>query len=265
MMKIHVSSINQYMFCPRSVYLSGVLQLEPQPSVERAKGLLGHAIRKELSLRQSRILKKIQDVGDLKEALLNELENILEDVPYIYRDLLEGVDIEEYVSEIRPELLNEIKIMKEKIEIMIDEIGLKDSLNRITPWRMEYPLKSDKLKFSGRIDKVMKEDDYFPVEIKTGNPGNGVWMGDRLQTCAYSMLLEENLGLEKIIPFGFVEYTRVQEKRPVLNTEQLRRRVLAVRDEVIEILDGKKPGICPHGSEKKCKVCGFKESCREVG
>ncbi|MEA3255295.1 MAG: CRISPR-associated protein Cas4 [Candidatus Altiarchaeota archaeon] len=264
MMKIHVSSINQYMFCPRSVYLSGVLQLEPQPSVERVKGLLGHAIRKELSLRQSRILGKIHDVDALNETLLNELENVLEDVPYIYKDLLEGFEVKGFISELRPELLDEIEILKSRLEIMIDETGLEDSLERITPWRVEYPVKSDKLKFSGRIDKVMREENYFPVEIKTGNPGNGVWMGDRLQTCAYSMLLEENLGLEKIIPFGFVEYTRVQEKRPVLNTEQLRRRVLAVRDEVIEILDGKDPGVCPHGSEKKCKVCGFKEKCYEV-
>jgi CRISPR/Cas system-associated exonuclease Cas4 (RecB family) len=262
MMKIQVSSINQYMFCPRSVYLSAVLQLEPQPSVERVKGLLGHAVRKELSLRQSRILGKIHDVDALEEALLNELENVLEDVPYIYKDLLEGFEVTGFISELRPELLNEIGILRSRLEIMIDETGLEDSLKRITPWRAEYPVKSDKLKFTGRIDKVMREENYFPVEIKTGNPGNGVWMGDRLQTCAYSMLLEENLGLEKIIPFGFVEYTRIQDKRPVLNTEQLRRRVLAVRDEVIEILDGKNPGICPHGSEKKCSVCGFKESCR---
>ena len=263
-MKIHVSSLNKYAFCPRSVYLSEVLQIEPKPSVERSKGLLGHAIRKEFSLRQSRILGRIHDMDEIEDALLNELENVLEDVPYIYKDFLEGIKIDEYISEIRPELLNEIKLMKEKLEIMINEVGVEDSLKRITPWRVEYPVKSNRLKFSGRIDKVMKGENYFPVEIKTGNPGDGVWEGDRLQTCAYSLLLEEKLRLKKVIPFGFVEYTKIQEKRPVMNTEQLRRRVINARDDIIEILDGKIPEICPHGSGKKCEVCGFREECYKI-
>ena len=262
--RIHVSSINHYAFCPRGVYLSDVLLIEPRPSVERSKGLVGHAIRKEFSLRQSRILGKISAPAEIEDALLTELENILKDVPYIYKDLLEGINTCEYLLEIRPELLNEIKVMGEKLEIMVDEIGIEDSLRRITPWRVEYSIRSNRLKFSGRIDKVMKEDGYFPVEIKTGTPGNGVWEGDRLQTCAYCMLLEEKLRLKKVIPFGFVEYTKVQEKRPVMNTEQLRRRVINARDGVIEILNGKIPDICPHGSGKKCESCGFKEKCYEI-
>lgn len=263
-MKIHVSSLNQYVFCPRSIYLSEVLKIEPTKSVKRSKGLLGHTIRKELSLRQSKILRKIHKTDEIENAVLNELENVLKDIPYIYKDFLEGIEINVYISEIRQELLNEIKIIKEKLEAMIDEIGFEYSLERITPWKVEYSIKSNKLKLSGRIDKVMWEENYFPVEIKTTDPGDGVWEGDRLQTCAYSMLLEEGLKLKKIIPFGFVEYTKIQEKRPVMNTEQLRRMVINTRDEIIEILDGKIPEICPHGSGKKCEACGFKERCYEI-
>lgn len=37
----------------------------------------------------------------------------------------------------------------------------------------------------------MKKDNYIPVKIKTGKPSESVWEGDRLQICAYTMLLEE--------------------------------------------------------------------------
>ena len=53
-------------------------------------------------------------------------------------------------------------------------------------------------------------------------------------------------------------------KRPVMTTEQLMRRVINARDNIIEILGGRVPEICPHGSGKKCEACGFRERCYEI-
>lgn len=263
-MKIHVSSLNEYSFCPRSLYISHVLGLEPEPSRKRSLGLIGHAIRKELSLRQSKLLRNIQNSDDIKILLLDELNSILKDVPHIYKEMLQDIETEDLIPIVHNEIVAEIKTISEKLEIMMKEVGIYNALKIITPWRVEYSIESNKLGFSGRIDKVMKDEHYIPIEIKTGEAPEGVWEGNRLQTCAYAMLLEEKFRLKRVIPFGYVEYTRVQERRPVMTTEQLRRRVINARDEIIGILEGKIPDICPHGSGRKCDSCGYKERCYEI-
>lgn len=261
-MRVHASSLREYEFCPRAVYLKNVLKIPPKRSVERCRGLLGHAIRKELSLRQSKLLGRVKDVKEIEPLMLEELNSILEDIPYIYRNMLAGIEPDEYVSEIKTQLTNEIRLMGENLSLMINELGIERALEIITPWRVEYSIRSDELKLSGRIDKIMKQDTYMPIEIKTGYVGNSTWEGDRLQICAYALLLEDKF--DEFIPYGFVEYTQIQEKRPVLTTEKLRRKVINTRDEILEILNGKVPEICPHGSGKKCQACGFFEDCYNI-
>jgi len=262
-MRIPVSYLGRYEFCPMTIYLSDVLKLESKPTPEQIKGVIGHTIRKEISLRQARLLGRIQRPEEIEFYILGEIENILNDIPHIYRDKLGDIEYEKYLSNVSHEIQNEIKIMSEKLEAMVTEIGITDALKRLTPWRVEYSIRSDKLRLSGRIDKVMKDETYIPVEIKTGNASDGVWEGDRLQICAYAMLLEDKFGLRKAIPFGFVEYTRIQERRPVMMTEQLRRRVINTRDEIIEILNGRIPEI-PHDNEKKCESCSYRDRCHEI-
>jgi CRISPR-associated exonuclease Cas4 len=239
------------------------MKITPDPGIKKTKGLIGHAVRKELSLRQSKLIGKVSDSSEIEKYLAEELDNVLLDVPYIYKNLLEGMDYEKYILETRAEMLSEIKIINEKLKDVVDELGVKGALQYLTPWKVEYSIKSENLKLSGRIDKVMKQDNLIPVELKTSNPSeDGVWEGDRLQTCAYAMLLEDKFN-EKI-NYGYVEYIKIHEQRPVMTTEQLRRRVINARDCVIEILEGKIPEICPHGSGKKCDACDFKDACYEI-
>ena len=54
------------------------------------------------------------------------------------------------------------------IEGMIEEIGIKKALKIVTPWKVEYYIKSENLGITGRVDKIMLEDTYVPIEIKTG-------------------------------------------------------------------------------------------------
>lgn len=85
-----------------------------------------------------------------------------------------------------------------------------------------------------------------------------------MQTCAYAMLLEDKFQLKEPILFGFVEYTKAQEKRPVMTTEKLRRKVIEARDEIIDIFHGNIPEICPHGNGKKCQSCCYRGQCYEI-
>ncbi len=263
-MQIPVSFLNAYDFCKRTIYLKEVAGIIPKANIKKTRGLVGHAVRKELSLRQQKIIGKISSTSEIENRMIRELDNVLCDFPYVYKDLSDDPDTccEKYLPEIRIEVLPEIKIITERLTDITDELGIDGAVKYLTPRWVDYSIKSDKLKLSGKIDKVMKRDNLVPIEIKTSNPGSGIWGGDRLQICAYAMLLEEKFN-EKI-PFGFVEYTKIAEQRPVMTTEQIRRRVINARDSVIDILEGEIPEICPHGSGKKCEACDFRESCYEI-
>ncbi len=263
-MDVNASTLNQYTFCPRSIYLSRVLKIKARPTEEQTRGLVGHAVRKELSMRQARLLGRIHHPDELEILLLQELEQIMQDFPHIYKNMLKGVNYERFIPDIKTEVLNEIGTISTKLGLLVEEIGIEKALKLITPWRVEYYIKSDQLAITGRVDKVMLEDTYIPIEIKTGQPSDGIWKGDRLQTCAYAMLLEDKFNLKDPIPYGFVEYTRIQERRPIMTTEKLRREVIDTRDAIIEILQGKIPDIGPSATDKKCKSCGYKEICYEI-
>ncbi len=262
-MNIRVSDLNAYCFCPRGIYLSKVLKIKQGFSIPRSIGLISHSVRRELSIRQPILLEKMSCVNDINMILECELDNILSDALHMHRGMLDDVEYNIPFEKIRLELLSEIRIMRDKLTSMIEEIGLEEAIRHITPWMVEYPVKSDTLKLSGRIDKVMKDPGYVPVEIKTGSAPSCIWNGDRIQICAYILLLEDTLKLNKRIPFGFVEYTQIQQRRPVMATEGLRGEVIHKRDKIIEILEGFVPDACAHGSERKCMSCGYKEQCYE--
>ncbi|MFH0860203.1 MAG: CRISPR-associated protein Cas4 [Candidatus Altiarchaeota archaeon] len=256
-MKVNVSSLNTLEYCPRVVYLRDALRLKPEPTEEMVRGLLGHAVRKELSIRQPRVLECAGDLSRVEERLMDELKTVLEDAPYIYREMLWDLNYAKFVDEIRAQVEGEISAMAFKLRTMVSQLGLAESVKQITPWRVEYTVRSDSLKLSGRVDKVMRHESIFPVEIKTGQPPQGVWSGDAIQVCAYAMLLEEKFNQK--IDYGYVEYVRSQESKPVLASEKLRREVILARDSVLGILDGAVPE--PIEDSGKCPACSYRQLC----
>ncbi len=258
-MKVAVSVLCSYCFCPRSVYLSEVLGLEPDSVADLERGLFDHELRKKLIARQMSLLGEVDDAAGLVSALRDELECSFEDILKNY-SFIRGED----AAAVRSEVLADLGALSERLSYIAEDIGFDAALRRMSPWRVDYPVSSGKLRLSGRIDKVMKESFYYPVEIKTCSPPESVWEGDRIQVCAYALLLEEDLQAEKKIPYGFVEYTRVPEMRPVMNTDILRKNVCEIRERVFKILEGYTPDICPHGNGRKCESCGYSKRCYEI-
>ena len=88
-MKVRASSLKEYDFCPRAIYLREVLEIKPEVSAERIKGLLGHAVRKELALRQPKMIKDAENVGHFvfrKEVYYANLRHTLE----VYKRWIDG-------------------------------------------------------------------------------------------------------------------------------------------------------------------------------
>lgn len=257
-MKIPVSLLNEYSFCPRSVYLSQVLKLEPDSITQMEKGVFSQELRKRLLLRQMSLLAKANDTAFLISALRDELDRAYGKVRLKFSSLSD----EEAVG-VKKEVLADLCAFSERLDYIAEDIGFEKALDKMTPWKVDYAVSSDNLGLSGRIDKVIKESFCYPVEIKTCSPPESVWDGDRLQVCAYGLLLEEVLATDKIL-YGFVEYTRIPEMRPVMFTETLRKNVLKTRSGVCSLFEGEVPDICPHGNGRKCESCGYSRGCYEI-
>ncbi|MDD5111490.1 MAG: CRISPR-associated protein Cas4 [Candidatus Altiarchaeota archaeon] len=259
-MKVTVSMIREHEFCPRSVYLRNVLKIIPVPTEMQSRWLAGHAIRRELSLRGHRLLDSAHDSESAMSALQEELSSIVSDLPFIYRgrlpaDILDGV-LPDLESELEPEL----SLMARRLVSLVRVHGLERAREISTPRKVAFRISSEDVGLTGVVDKVMSS--LFPVVVKTGRAGGGVWEADRLQLCAYGMLVEESYG--ECVREGAAEYARVQEMRPVVFTEQLRRKVFEFRDAVREILSGFVPDVCPHGNGKKCASCVLNEECYKI-
>jgi len=261
-MNINASDLSRFVFCPRAIYLTEVAGVKPKDTPEKNKGLVGHAIRKELSMRQAKVLKKASSEKDVKPLLTKEFEAVMLEAPAIYREKLYGIDVDKYFKLLHGQLTRELKSLENELSAMISEMGVARAVEYTTPWRVEYSARSDKLRLSGRIDKVFSRETHIPVEIKTGRTPENVWESDRIQVTAYVMLLEEKF--DEKITHGFVEYTQQSQTRPVLASEKSRREVLRVRDEIIDILGGRVPEICEHGSGKKCEGCGLMKECYKL-
>ena len=243
--------------------MSDYLGIAPSNEAELAEGLIGHGIRKELFLRQRSLLGKVGDAAELEVLLRSELVDISCKAASVYSKRFPGIDLKLFVSAACSEVSEDITALMERLQYMLSDMDLDKALRNITPVEVDYYVSSDTLGLTGLIDLVYGGKNSYPVELKTCTPSDTIWEGDKLQVCAYSMLLEESLGL-KTIPHGFVEYTRIRERRPVVNMEKLREKVLGVRDCVLDILGGTTPDICPHGSGRKCSSCGLTDKCYEI-
>jgi CRISPR/Cas system-associated exonuclease Cas4 (RecB family) len=258
-MKIAVSVLSAYSFCPRSVYLSEVLGLEPDSLAEMQRGVFGQEVRKKIICRQISLVGAVSDIPSLLSTLRDELECIFEGVWKNY-----PLVCSEEAAKVKTEVVTDLGAFSERLGYIAEDIGFERALRKMTPWSVDYSVSSENLGLCGRIDKVMKEGVYYPVEIKTCSPPVSVWDGDRLQVCAYGLLLEEVLAMKKKIPYGFVEYARIPEMRPVMYTDSLRKSVIDTRDKVYDLLEGDVPDICPHGNGRKCESCGYSKRCYEI-
>ncbi|HDN83574.1 MAG TPA: CRISPR-associated protein Cas4, partial [Candidatus Altiarchaeales archaeon] len=253
---INVSELSQYCYCPKSVYFS-IQGVKPERSEELLAGEIEHLVWREFSFHLPQAIEKVNkpfSKNEIFELLNRELEKVVTRVPYIYRNELAGLEFNSYVPKLRRNFNKSLEHIAEKVSLMLEEMEKAAVIERLTPWRVEFFLKSEKLGLQGKIDKVMLIDNkYIPVEIKTGNFHGRVWLKDKIQVCAYSMLLEECLKLKEAISYGIVEYSNYQESVVVINSEKLRREVFRIRDKILEIINGKVPkGV---KNSKKCMSC----------
>lgn len=128
--------------------------------------------------------------------------------------------------------------------------------------KQEIPLESQSLGLRGVCDGCIFSDDgenIYPYEIKISSK-NSLARGEKVQLCAYAMILEELF--DKHIYFGFLFFGVKTKSFKILMTDDLRSQVLTVRD---SILNDVQKGVMPDSdaTEAKCSQCEFFNYCAD--
>jgi CRISPR-associated exonuclease Cas4 len=224
---VRVSDLLQYLICPRHVYfISRGHEFQPEKGVERS-------VLKEVAFSFPAILSSE-----------NGEKNLVEEIDFAVKKL--GIE-EAKASEIKVQISSKIDL--EKLQRL--------PLDKITPFRREYMMSSEKLHMSGCADKIVKiGDELIPSVLKTGEcPLHGVWRSDRLQLAAYAMLMEEEF--DSSVERGFVEYLSQAELREMKIADYDRRFVKVLVKKVEKIKDD-----MPRGTRQHCDNCQFRTMCK---
>lgn len=231
-------------------------------------GNMQHEARRgfeEITKRNIWGLKENMDIKDIREALFEDVPQLIERVFDKYRDL-DLIDTQQHslmCENLKENLQLESCIMALKVYKILrwtDRTGL-EIVDMLFPASLiEFSLENQELNLRGKVDKIELLDGYYyPIEIKSGKPPlKGVWKSDALQIAAYAILIEEEF--KKEVPVGFVDYLQIGDRITVPLNNPLREELFTVLNEINSILDGNcVPEIVQNPN--KCRACDYADFC----
>ncbi len=253
--------IYQYAFCPEKHRLQYVKKVDVPPTREMVLGVLLHATREILGKEEYSILKKVKEDFSFKD-ILKEYKSRKNDLfelamkkkaSLVHRLSEEDLD---FAREDLHLLLYE-KALRAKRVLQSHNLKEDDLAVYISPpWKyIKYEMKAKKMNLQGIADLIEHFGSFFyPVEIKTGTPpAENVFKPDKLETGCVAVLTEDHFKVPVVV--GFVEYTRVWERRPVRIDEKLKTDVITTRDLIL------KQEYPEKGYTKKCPTCEYRGVC----
>ena len=268
MMKIAVTLLSSYLYCPRKLFLEKVLMLEEPPKESLVMGSIRHETYDFINKKEEEIavsITKGMSFQDIKELYKNKCLGMLRKVILDNKKRLREVDIEmfdayeksaKFIAEEADSRADNIFSFIQSNKVYGDELWQKLNPKIISELRIE----SDELMLKGIIDQIhVYEDSYVPFELKTGRtPQDGVWPSHRIQIAAYSLLMQEHFS--KQIKEGFVFYLDSKQKRHIAINPYMRDEVKQLVSDVISLIEGKElPSFCDN--KNKCTKCGLKDTC----
>ena len=270
MMKLSVSMLSTYLYCPRKLFLQKILQLKEPPKQSTVLGSLRHEIYDFINQREESIVTSIGEKATI-EKLLNIYkifyskivrEKIIKNKARIRSVNLDIVDV---FKKTWPLILSEAELRSKNISEFMQKYDLygNDLWNKLTPKIIsEKRVDSDKLRLRGIIDRIeMYETGYVPVELKTGKmPKEGVWPGHKVQLTAYAMLIEETFNTT--VKEGFVRYLDTNQTRHIAINPFMREEIISLVNEIQNLLKNSyPPNYCEN--KNKCTNCGIRETCHD--
>ena len=267
-MKIPVSLLSSYLYCPRKVFLQKVLMMREPLRQPLILGTIRHEAMERAAVAEKGIVMDIKsslDWIDLRQIYEASYREILGDVVRRHAKSLRSLDIEllDAFDGAFPALQREAKDRSMNLHRFMQKCGLfgEDLWEHLTPKLLsEVKVESNNLGLVGVVDRIEDYGDALvPVEFKTGRaPREGMWPGHRIQASAYAMILGE-MG-QKQVSSAIVHYLDANEKRAIAMNPFLREEVVMLVDEIKQLLGNALiPDFC--GSKNKCSSCSLRKRC----
>ncbi|MDL2246022.1 CRISPR-associated protein Cas4 [Methanobrevibacter sp. OttesenSCG-928-K11] len=266
---ISISSIKLHMYCPLKLYYKTNLGEE-----EKSDFLLNNEIKnlkidiQDLIQKNMRKINTKMDLKEIEDILLENIVNYIENsVKNLEKSLLDD-DLEK-LEEIKHVILSEtyfnLKILSLKSEKAMKSLE-KDG-NQIVEMFFpnslySYFLKDVDLNLTGTCDKIeIVDGKYYPIKSKSGKPPiKGVWDGDAIELVAQSLLIEQEFDTEVFV--GFIDYTEIKERRPVIMDVHLRKNLFKILKEVKETVNNSNiPKV--NFNKQKCSKCDYYPICQD--
>ena len=259
------SHIFYYAVCPRKYYLAFVKKIKVNPTKEMVFGNLFHKTREYISKNENKILRNVK-MGYELEDIISEYRKFYDDslnyaITENARDLeILDVDMEEINEAMEKdlELYFISRAIRAKRTMEALRIERDDLAFYLAPeWNyVGYRIIDKKTGFAGEIDRIIRaKNEFYPVEIKTGKPPvEGVYYPHKIQACFSAILVENRFKIP--VRLSFVEYTQLNEMRPVFIDEDLKKDVLRMTNEISKINEGYIPSKI-----NRCKTCEYKGVC----
>lgn len=260
---INISSIKTHMYCPMKLYIQKNMDVE-----EKTDFQLSVEIKKlkidilDLIQKNMRKIKKEMSMEEIENALSENINNYIESSISSIESMNLDID-DEQIDEIFDNTHFNIKITALKIKQAMKVLN-KDAfmiMDMFFPNCMySYLLKDPQLELIGTCDKIeIVDGKYYPVIIRNSNPPlKGVWSQDAIELVAHAILLEDEFDTEVFV--GFVDYEKIDDRRPVVMDVNLRKGLFEVIREVKEITENRKLPAVKKNS-KKCEKCEYKNIC----
>ena len=267
-MKISVSMLSEYLFCPRKLFLEQVLALKEPPKESTALGSLRHSVYNSINRSEERIVSSIAEkiqysqlISSYKLFYSNILrEQIIKNKPSL-RSF--NLDLAGVFRKTWPLILSEAESRSNNVFSFIQQHNVygKELWERLTPKILsEQKIESELLQLKGIIDRIeIYDTGYVPVELKTGKmPKEGVWPGHRIQIAAYAMLIEESY--KTSVKEGLIRYLDANETRQIAINPFMKEEIRQITSEIHELLkDASLPNYCQN--KNKCVNCGLRSTC----
>ncbi len=267
-MKLSVSMLSTYLYCPRMLFLQKVLAIEEPPKESLVLGSLRHEVYDFINRIEEKIVASIRGRMQYSQ-LLNTYkayyskilrENVIKNKPRIREVNLGIVDV---FKKTWPLILNEAELRSKNIFDFTQKYDIygKELWEKLIPKIIsERSMESEKLQLRGIIDRIeVYEHGYVPVELKTGKmPKDGVWPGHRIQIAAYAMLIEENFNTS--VKEGLIRYLETNETRQIAINPFMKVEIISLVREIQDLLKARDiPNYCEN--RNKCVNCGLRNTC----
>ncbi|GIU69390.1 MAG: hypothetical protein KatS3mg002_0626 [Candidatus Woesearchaeota archaeon] len=277
---INVTQLSEYIYCPRKLFISGVLQLKEPSKESLVKGSIWHKTYDLINKGEKNIVISVKsdNYEEIFDLYKRTFAKYLREAIISQKSALKKLEISmiSVFKEYWPNFEEEAILRASNIYSFIKKSNLlgEELWEKLTPKILsEQYFKSENLGISGIIDIIEVHETfshegleklYVPIELKTGSiPSKGIWDTHRIQLGAYLLLLEES---GKKTGEGLIKYVSCKENRKVVENrvlvmdaflkQEIKKTIFNVR----EILSSKEPPE-KTSNKNKCSKCSFREIC----